>query len=101
MSLNGIEAKLLQMFLQPIFKRAVRIGIVSKFDNKVQNPVEHVILKKFMNIPLFPHGKFVEGIKFLKKEVERLVEDFKRRAKWDEMFGYVDREWIKIVLSIN
>lgn len=54
-----------------------------------------------MNVPLLPHEKIVEGVQFLKGEVQRLVEDSKRREKWDNMFDYVDRQWIQIVQPIN
>lgn len=87
--------------LQCIFKRALRLGICAKFDNKIHNPTEHLILKKLMNVPLLPHEKIEEGLELLKGEVKRSVDDPKRRAKWDEMFGYVNKECIKIVQPIN
>lgn len=58
--------------------------------------MEHLLLKKLMSLAYLPHNKIVEGLNWLKAEVRRLV-DPKRLPKWEKLFTYFEREWIKIV----
>lgn len=84
-------------FFKAVYRRAKRLGIASEYNNKEKNPIEHLLLKKLMNLSLLPHDKVAEGLEYLKSEVNRLVLDLKRLAKWEKIFQYFDREWMKIV----
>ena len=47
-----------------------------------------------MALAYLPYKKISEGLNFLKAEVNR-------RKKWDKMFTYFEKEWMKIVTPKN
>lgn len=54
-----------------------------------------------MNVPLLPADKIVEGFECVKAQVNQQVMDPKRIEKWNQIFCYVNREWVRIVKPAN
>lgn len=92
--------------MQAIIRRAKKLNLCCKFDNKTKNPKTHRILKLLMAVPLLPADKIEEAIKFIQdlayklgKEQDNELKEQRKKPRylplWMKMFKYIRNEWLK------